>query len=58
MDADLKGILYLALAGFIAAVALVLPGISVSYLLLVMGLYDELMRAISQFTCRFSFLWE
>ncbi len=49
MDADLKGILYLALAGFIAAVALVLPGISVSYLLLVMGLYDELMRAISQF---------
>ena len=28
MDADLKGILYLALAGFIAAVALVLPGIA------------------------------
>ena len=38
-----------AVAGFIAAVALVLPGISVSYLLLLMGLYDETMRAISTF---------
>ena len=34
-------------AGFIAAVALVLPGISVSYMLLILGLYDETMRAIS-----------
>lgn len=33
-------------AGLVAAVALVLPGISVSYLLLVMGLYDKTMLAI------------
>ena len=39
----------MALAGVIAAVALVLPGISISYLLLVMGLYDEIMRAIGDF---------
>ncbi len=39
----------LALAGFVAAVALVLPGISVSYLLLLMGLYHETMDAISTF---------
>ncbi len=48
MGAGMKSFVLLAAAGFIAAVALVLPGISVSYLLLVMGLYDETMRAISQ----------
>lgn len=37
--------LLLVVAGFIAAIALVLPGISVSYMLLLMGLYDETMRA-------------
>ena len=47
MEAGLLSFLLLAVAGFIAAVALVLPGISVSYLLLLMGLYDETMRAIS-----------
>lgn len=41
--------LFLSLAGVIAAAALVLPGISVSYLLLLMGLYDGTMRAISEF---------
>ncbi|MFR8003887.1 MAG: DUF368 domain-containing protein [Hydrogeniiclostridium sp.] len=46
--------LLLALSGFIAAVALILPGISVSYLLLLMGLYNETMRAIS--TLYFPFL--
>lgn len=44
----MKAMILLAIAGFIAAVALVLPGISVSYLLLVMGLYDETMKAISE----------
>lgn len=39
---------FLILAGLVAAAALILPGISVSYLLLVMGLYHELMRAISE----------
>ena len=46
---------FLILAGIIAAVALILPGISVSYLLLVMGLYHELMRAISEFDMTFLF---
>ena len=39
----------LIIAGFIAAIALVLPGISVSYMLLLLGLYDETMRAASEF---------
>lgn len=46
-------VLYLVIAGLIAAVALVLPGISVSYLLLVMGLYDPIMVAISEFNVGF-----
>lgn len=43
-----ESMLLLTLAGVIAAVALVLPGISVSYLLLILGLYDETMKAISE----------
>ena len=38
----------LIVAGLIAAIALVLPGISVSYMLLLLGLYDETMRAASE----------
>lgn len=38
----------LLIAGIIAAVALVLPGISVSYMLLIMGMYDETMKAIGE----------
>ena len=44
----IEGVLFLTMAGIIAAIALVLPGISVSYLLLVLGLYDETMKAISE----------
>ena len=47
--------LFLTLAGIVAAAALILPGISVSYLLLVMGLYHELMHAISEFNMTFLF---
>ena len=36
----------LVLSGIFAAAALVLPGISVTYLFLVLGLYDQLIRAI------------
>lgn len=36
----------LVLAGFVAAIALILPGISVSYLLLILGLYDKIIAAI------------
>lgn len=38
--------IYLVVAGIILATGLVLPGISVSYLLLVMGLYHKMMEAI------------
>ncbi|WP_304065963.1 DUF368 domain-containing protein [Megamonas hypermegale] len=47
--ADWYTYLMLVIAGFIAAIALVLPGISVSYMLLLLGLYDETMRAASEF---------
>ena len=52
--AGAAGFLFLMAAGVAAAAALVLPGISVSYLFLVLGIYDELMRSIS--TLRLSFL--
>lgn len=39
--------LLLVFAGFIAAIALVLPGISVSYMLLLMGLYEEIIKALN-----------
>ena len=39
--------LLLLVAGVVCAAALVLPGISVSYLLLMLGLYDKTMAAIS-----------
>ncbi len=46
---------FLVIAGLVAAAALILPGISVSYLLLIMGLYHELMRAISELDMAFLF---
>lgn len=48
-EAGISSFLLLVVSGFIAAVALILPGISVSYLLLLIGLYDETMKAISEF---------
>lgn len=48
LEINLRTGVLLTAAGFVSAAALVLPGISVSYLLLVIGLYDETMRAISQ----------
>lgn len=45
----MSGFLMLCVAGFVAAVALVLPGISVSYMFLVLGLYDTIMESISCF---------
>lgn len=43
------GVLMLLTAGFVAAIALVLPGISVSYMLLMMGMYSRTMEALSGF---------
>jgi len=48
LEVSLTSCILLMVAGIIAAVALVLPGISVSYLLLIIGLYDETMMAISK----------
>ncbi len=43
------------ISGVIAALALVLPGISVSYMLLLMGIYDKTITAISQLDIVFLF---
>lgn len=47
LEISMKTVLLLTAAGVVSAAALVLPGISVSYMLLVIGLYDETMRAVS-----------
>ena len=44
---SLLSYLPMLLAGIVVAIALVLPGISVSYMLLILGLYEETMEAIS-----------
>ncbi len=51
---SLVQILWLIIAGFVSAIALVLPGISVSYMLLLLGMYDTTMHAISE--CYLPFL--
>ena len=43
---NLFSYLPMLLAGIVVAIALVLPGISVSYMLLVLGLYEETVQAI------------
>ncbi len=43
---DDAGIVILLFTGFLLAISLVLPGISVSYMLLIMGIYEETMIAI------------
>ena len=57
-SAGVTGFLLLLIAGFVTAAALVLPGISVSYLLLLLGLYDRTMNAISTLHLPFSSHWE
>lgn len=52
-DSGFLGFILLLSAGFIAAVALILPGISVSYLLLMMGLYDKTISSISEMNLPF-----
>ena len=39
----------LALAGFVSAIALILPGISVSYMFLLLGIYQETINAVQSF---------
>lgn len=45
----------LVTVGFVSAVALILPGISFSYFLLILGLYDDTMSAISDINITFLF---
>ncbi|NCA93464.1 DUF368 domain-containing protein, partial [bacterium] len=45
---DIKGILILFIAGIVLAVAFVLPGISASYMLLMLGIYNTTLIAIKQ----------
>ncbi|HCL01079.1 MAG TPA: DUF368 domain-containing protein [Lachnoclostridium phytofermentans] len=48
LNVGLREILLLIAAGIFVAVALILPGISVSYMLLVMGMYQNTMDSISR----------
>lgn len=45
----IEGILILLAVGFICSIALILPGISTSYLLLIFGIYDSVLIAFSTF---------
>lgn len=47
-ELSISNALWLFVAGFIIAVALILPGISGSFMLLVLGLYNTVMAAISE----------
>lgn len=48
-----KGFIFLIIAGIIIAVALILPGISGSFMLLILGLYDVTLNAINTFNVPF-----
>ena len=48
VDISFGSFMVLFFSGIVGAIALVLPGISISYMFLMMGLYDELMKAISK----------
>ena len=49
LNNGIKDYILLIITGIIVAIALVLPGISVSYMLLVLGMYEETIRAIDEF---------
>ena len=48
LNNGIKDYFILIIAGIVAAVALVLPGISVSYMFLVLGMYEETIKAIDE----------
>ncbi len=50
---DILGMIFLFIAGIIIAIALVLPGISGSFMLLALGLYDVTLSAINSFNVYF-----
>lgn len=51
---DLKNLIYLFLSGFIASSAMVVPGISGSFILILFGMYNSIISAVSNF--KFSIL--
>ncbi len=56
INGHVSGIQYLALvivSGVVIAVALILPGISTSFLLLSLGMYDDTLQAFSTFDLRY-----
>ena len=48
-DTGVKSTIFLVIAGFIIAIALILPGISTSFMLLTLGLYSFTLEAINTF---------
>lgn len=46
---NVKSFVSLVLAGFIAAATMILPGVSGSFVLLLLGLYDTMLAAVSNF---------
>lgn len=50
---DLGIVILLLFAGFISAIALILPGISLSYFLVILGLYEKIVSAIGRFDILF-----
>lgn len=53
---DMKGILLLVFSGIIIAVALVLPGISTSHILLVLGMYEAVWGSLKSMNLYYLFL--
>ncbi|WP_195986391.1 DUF368 domain-containing protein [Clostridium sp. D53t1_180928_C8] len=50
---DVKGIFLLFIAGIVISIALILPGISTSFMLLMLGLYSITLNAINTFNIKF-----
>lgn len=53
MDLSVEALIFWAITGVVVALALVLPGISTSHMLLVLGLYQTTLAAISEFDIAF-----
>ncbi len=52
-ESSFKDYLYIIIAGIVLSIALVLPGISVSYMLLILGIYELTLLAIENFQILF-----
>lgn len=50
---DIKGIFLLLIAGIVISIALILPGISTSFMLLMLGLYSITLNAINTLNIKF-----